>query len=166
MVADCATKVLEKFPRERSRLLSLLPCMKRIGRDQQRENSKNQRLQYSNRIVFEFLFLRACQCSCLYARMTSIRKRGRVRIAVLHCFVVCSLLVFLDAMSVTCPILHPWTQSLHDVHIPSHFLIQTRRVHGLQRSLRNGQSDTSILSHASCCPAIALSFFAAPFNCH
>ena len=54
-------------------------------------------------VFFEFLFVRACQCSCLCARVKDTRKRGRVRIApCLSGFVVCSLVVFLDVMSVLC----------------------------------------------------------------
>ena len=115
-------------------------------------------------VFFEFLFVRACQCSCLCARVKDTRKRGRVRIApCLSGFVVCSLLVFLDVMSVlvlTCPFLLPWAQSLHDCTHP-YFLSQTGTAHGLQQSLRKkNRVDTSIISAHLVCPVIALSLHA------
>ena len=54
--------------------------------------------------------------------------------------VACSLPVFLEVTSVFCwlvPFVLSWTQSLHDSHISSYFLIQKGTAHGLQRALRN-----------------------------
>ena len=68
------------------------------------------------------------------------------------CFVVCCLLVFpwcdVDAV-LTCLFLSPWTLSLHDMHISSHFLMPDRN-----------DWRFAVFIHASCWPSIALSLSA------
>ena len=113
----------------------------RIGQDRQREKLEHQRLPRSEQIVlslFEFWFVRTCKNSCLCARVKGIRQRRLVRIAPCLSASLCG--PFFSSQSdvdavLTCPFCFPG-QSLHDVHIPSYFLIQTRTVHGLQRFLR------------------------------